>query len=119
MSITQGEDLSIAVIGDEELVSGFRLAGISRYYVMKDDCDTREDVRKALSESIEKPEVGVVVILEDYAEHVRDILSRLREEKRTIPVVVEVPSKFGTKYKDVVGFYKAFIKASIGFDVEI
>ena len=119
MSVIHAEHLSIAVIGDEELVSGFRLASVSTYYMIKDDQNTREDVREALSELLAKPEVGVVVMLEDYTEHVRDILSRIREEKRTIPVIIEVPSKFGTKYKDVVGFYKAFIKDSIGFDVEI
>lgn len=119
MSITQAEHLSIAVIGDEDLVSGLRLAGISKYYMIKDDHSTHEDIRNALSELTAKSEVGVVVILEDYAEHARDMLSRIREEKRAFPVIIEVPSKFGTKYKDIVGFYKAFIKDSIGFDIEI
>ncbi len=119
MSMMPVKQLNIAVIGDEELVSGFRLVGISRYYLIKNDHDTREDVRNALNELIANLDIGLVVILEDYAEHVTDILSSIREGKRITPVIIEAPSKFGTKYKDVVSYYKAFIKQSIGFDVEI
>jgi vacuolar-type H+-ATPase subunit F/Vma7 len=113
------KQLEIAAIGDEDLVSGLRLAGVSRCYMIKGNHDTREEVRKALSELIGEPSIGIVVILEDYTEYVEDLMTRIREEQRAIPVIVEVPSKFGTKYKDVTGFYKAFVRESIGFDVEI
>ncbi|GAI45601.1 unnamed protein product, partial [marine sediment metagenome] len=52
-------------------------------------------------------------------EYVKDLLTRLREGKRVIPVIIDVPSKLGTQHKDVVGYYKAFVRKSIGFDVEI
>mgnify|MGYP003681948383 CR=1 FL=1 len=119
MGMTQANQLGIAAIGDEELVNGLRLAGISRYYIIRDDHNTREDVRNAISKVIGNPDVAVVVMLEDYAEYAKDLLIHLREEKKMTPIVIEVPSKFGTKYKDVVGFYKAFIRESIGFEVEI
>jgi len=111
--------LEIAAIGDGDLVNGLRLAGISRYYVIKGDHDAREDVRKVLTELINEPDVGIVVILEDYTEYVKDLLARVREGRRITPVIVEIPSKFGTKYRDVVGHYKKFIRESIGFDIEI
>lgn len=119
MSTAQAKHLSIAVVGDEELVSGLRLAGISRYYVINEEHNAREDVRKALGELIDEAGVGVIVILEDYVEYVKDLLTRLRKGKRVIPVIIDVPSKLGTQCKDVVGYYKAFIRKSIGFDVEI
>jgi len=34
--------LDVAVIGDEDLVNGLRLAGISRYYTIQGDHDIRE-----------------------------------------------------------------------------
>ncbi len=119
MSMAQAKLLSIAAIGDEELVSGLRLAGISKYYVIKDNHDVREEVRKALGELMNEPSVGIIVIPENYAEYVEDMLRHFREGKRITPVIIEVPPKSGSKYKDVVGYYKTFIKASIGFDVEI
>lgn len=111
--------LDIAVIGDEDLVSGLRLAGIGRYFMIKGNHDASEDVRKALSELIDEPNIGVVAIQEDYVEYVKDLVAHVREGRKITPVIIEAPSKFGTKYKDIVGYYKTFIKASIGFEVEI
>ncbi len=119
VSTMPAKHLAIAVIGDKDLVSGLRLAGVSRYYTIEDGHDAQGDVRKALSELIHDPNVGIIVIQEDQAKYVEDLLTQVRKGKRTTPVIVEVPSKFGTKYKDVTAFYKAFIKQSIGFDVEI
>jgi len=111
--------LDIAVIGDEELVNSLRLAGISKYYTIKGNHDAREDVRKALTEMLTKPDVGIVIILEDYAQYVEDLMTQVRKQKGTPPVIVEVPSKFGTKYPDTREYYKALIRESIGFEVEI
>lgn len=119
MSVAQAKLLSIAAIGDEEMVSGLRLAGVDRYYIMKGNTNIHEDVRKALSELINEPNIGVIIILEDYVEYVKDILTHVREKKRVTPVIIEAPPKSGTKYKDIGSYYNAFIKASIGFDVEI
>ena len=119
MSAVPIKHLNIAAIGDEDLVSGLRLASLSRYYVIKGNHNAREDVRRALSELIDEPNISVVMILEDYVEYVEDLLARVRERRRMTPVIIEVPPKFGTKYKDVAEHYKKFIRESIGFDIEI
>jgi len=111
--------LDIAVIGDEELVNAMRLSGISRYYTVQGDHDTRENVRKTLTELLTEPDVGIVIILEDYAQYVEDLMSQVRKKKGTTPVIIEVPSKFGTKYPDTREYYRARIRESIGFEVEI
>ncbi len=109
----------VAVIGDEDLVSGMRLAGISRYHLIKDGSDASKEVRQALSNLIGEPDVSVIVIPEDYAEYVSDLLAQVREGKKITPVIVEVPSKHGTKYGDARAYYKAYIRKFIGFNVEI
>jgi len=109
----------IAVVGNEELVSGLRLAGVSKYYMIKGDGDVGEDVRKALEELIVDPDVGLVVMLEDYAQYVGDLLTRVRQGKAITPIIIEAPSKSGSKYPDVAGYYKTFVRDFIGFDVEI
>ncbi len=110
--------LDIAVIGDEDLVNGLRLAGVSRYHVIEDG-DSAEEVRKAISEELAEPGVGIIVILEDYAKHVGDLVARAQEKRVLPPVVIEVPSKYGTRYEDVTQYYKAYIRKFIGFDIEI
>lgn len=111
--------LDIAVIGDEELVNALRLAGISNYHTIRGDHDVGEDVRKALTELLGQTDVGIVIMLEDYAQHVEDVLSRVRKGKRMMPVIIEVPSKFGTRYPDTKEYYRTLIRESIGFEVEI
>jgi vacuolar-type H+-ATPase subunit F/Vma7 len=112
-------ELSIAVIGDEDLVNALRLTGISKYYVIENGREVAENVRKALTDLLVEPDVGMVIILEDYTQHVEDLLSQVRGRKVTSIVVVEVPSKFGTKHPDTREYYRALIRESIGFEVEI
>jgi len=113
------QQLDIAVIGDEELVNALRLAGISKHYTIKGNHDVREKVRKALNELLAEPDVGIAIILEDYVEYVEDLVTQVKKEKGTTPVIVEVPSKFGTKYPNIREYYRALIRESIGFEVEI
>jgi len=109
--------LEMAVIGDEDLVSGLRLAGVSRYRIIEEG--EREEVRRALTELINEPDIGIIVILEEYAKYIEDLVAQVGEKRASPPVVVEVPSKYGTRYKDVTQYYKAYIRKFIGFDIEI
>jgi len=111
--------LDIAIIGDEDLVSGLRLAGVSRYHVIKGNRNIGEEVRQALSSLIDEPDVGIVAIQEDFVKYVEDLMAQVKREKRMTPVIIELPSKYGTKYLDVTEYYKGYIRKFIGFDVEI
>jgi len=117
--MTPIKHLDIAVIGDGELVNALRLAGISKHYTIKGNHDVHEDVRKALTELLAEPDVGIVVMLEDYAQYVEDLVTQVRKGRGITPVIVEVPSKFGTKYPNTREYYRALIRESIGFEVEI
>jgi vacuolar-type H+-ATPase subunit F/Vma7 len=113
------KSLDIAALGDEELISALRLAGVNRYHMIEGNNDVREDARKALADLLAEPDVGIIIILEDYAEYVEDLVTQVRRKKATTPVIVEVPSKFGTKHPDVKVHYRALIRESIGFEVEV
>ena len=109
----------IAVIGGRELVTGLRLAGMSRFYLIEGEADEAAEVKKALSELVEGGETAIIVIQEDYVQHAQDMVNKLRGARNPIPVIIEVPSKYGTKYPDVKSYYKAYIRKFIGFDVEL
>ncbi len=111
--------LNLAIIGDEDLVNGLRLAGVKRYYVIKDDHNAEEEVRQALTELVGEAEVGIIAIQEDYTKYVEDLIAQVQERKNLTPVITEVPSKYGTKYQDVTGYYKVLIRKFVGFDIEI
>jgi len=113
------KQIGLAVIGDEDLVNGLRLAGVDRYFVISGGQNVDEEVRDALTGLLDKPGVGIVVIQEDYVGYVDDLITQAKQGGRTTTVIVEVPSKYGTKYQDVNEFYKAYIRKFIGFDVAI
>ncbi len=46
-------------------------------------------------------------------------MTQVKEGKSLTPVIIEVPSKYGTKYEDVTEYYKVYIRKFIGFDIEI
>ena len=112
-------NMNIAVIGDEDLVSGMRLAGVRRHHALKDDADIRENVRKTLTDLIDDTDIGIIAIQEEYAEHVADLINKVKEAKRLTPVIIEVPSKYGTKHEDVSGYYKSYVRKFTGFDIVI
>jgi len=111
--------VSIAVIGDEDLVNSMKLARAGKHYVIDNNQNTREETRKALSELLAASEIGIIAIQEEYMEHVDDLVKLHRNKKKTIPVVIGVPSKHGTRYPDVAAYYKNYIKGIIGFDIEV
>lgn len=111
--------LSIVVVGDPDLVNGLRMAGVNRYHIVNGTVNVRDEVRTEITRLMANPEVGVIVILEDYADYIVDMVKRLRDEKKVTPVVVSVPSKLGAKYADVRAYYKGYIRDFIGFDLQI
>jgi vacuolar-type H+-ATPase subunit F/Vma7 len=113
------QKLDAAVIGGRELVTGLRLAGMSKYYLIEREHDIDGQAKKALAELLEDESIGVIILQEDYVEYVEDTVNRVRGSREPIPVIIEVPSKYGTKYPDVKSYYKAYIRKFIGFDVEL
>jgi len=58
-------------------------------------------------------------MLEEYAEMAGDVVSQYRQGKNVLPVIVEVPSKRGTRHPDVIAYYKQFSREYLGFDIEL
>jgi V/A-type H+-transporting ATPase subunit F len=82
---------SIVVVGDEDTVTGFRLAGVKDSLIHESADETERFVRSTLQR-----DVGVVVITERVASEIRELMERLRGEKgRVRPIFVEIPDKRG------------------------
>lgn len=81
--------LRLAVIGDNDTVTGFRLAGVRHGHTPKD----AEDAKKILLSLIEK-NCGIIVITERIAHKIDETIHKIREKRRDI-IVVEVPDAMG------------------------
>jgi vacuolar-type H+-ATPase subunit F/Vma7 len=111
--------LRLAVIGDEDLVNGMRLAGVGRCHVVKGGNQAEAEVREALRALIDDPDIAIIVLQEDYAAAGAEAIARLRDARRLVPVVLPVPSRRGTRLGDARGFYREYIRNFIGFDIEV
>lgn len=86
----------IAVIGDEDTVTGFLLAGVghrtantSNFLIVKSD--TKQNViEETFQEMSTRDDIGIILINQHVANDIRHVLKKYNE---TIPTVLEIPSK--------------------------
>jgi vacuolar-type H+-ATPase subunit F/Vma7 len=112
------KQLSIVVVGDEDLVAGMRLGGVGKYFTIKNDQNTREEVWKVLPNLVGDSTVGVIALQDNYMPFAQTIIDQLRAEKRLTPVIIGVPSKLGVR-ADTIEQYKSYIRRFVGFEIQI
>ena len=86
----------IAVIGDEDTVTGFVLAGVghrnvegSNFLVVKEDTPLQV-VESFFSTITDRNDVGIVLINQHIANTIRHLLN---DYMKTFPTILEIPSK--------------------------
>jgi len=91
--------MRIGVVGDPDVVVGFRLAGLTDVYEVKSP------------EQAAKAEIGLIITTERIGEQVRDTISAVKK------VVVEVPDKNGpiVRENDPV---KVLVRNAVGVDIK-
>ncbi|KUK44160.1 MAG: V-type ATP synthase subunit F [Methanothrix harundinacea] len=105
--------MKIAVIGDSDTVSGFRLGGVTSSNVVKDG----EPIDAILKELIADETVGVIAITERVADANRSAIDEANKGKKAVtPILVEIPDKNGPIVREVDPL-KALIKSAIGVEV--
>ena len=77
--------MKIAVVGDLDMATGFRLAGLTDVY----EVNSNDEALKALEELKDREDIGLIIISEKLGESIRDRLSKFNK------FVVEVPDKNG------------------------
>lgn len=102
----------IAVIGDRDTVTGFRMVGVSESAVPK----SPEETRQALLGFFRDPQMGLIIITEPLAAEVEDTILELSESP--VPVILLIPDRQGATgaYETVL---KELIRRAVGIEVKI
>jgi V/A-type H+-transporting ATPase subunit F len=79
--------MEIAVVGREEFVTGFRLAGVRKVFQV--DSELPEDMEKKMSEVFSDKEVGILVVRDDDFRKITPSVHRSMVES-VEPVVIAV-----------------------------
>ena len=86
----------VAVIGDEDTVTGFLLAGVghrnaegANFLIVKQDTQLQQ-VEEAFQKLTSRSDIGIILINQHIANDIRHVL---KDYNATIPTVLEIPSK--------------------------
>ena len=113
------QDLMIAMIGTTDQVTFMRMGGIGAWRIIRQDSNVAEQVRTALNDLLEDTSIGIIIIPEDYKEHIKDISEKISRSKSTVPIIVEIPTLFDQGVENIKEFYQSYAKKLIGFSIEI
>ncbi|ACX73462.1 Vacuolar H+transporting two-sector ATPase F subunit [Methanocaldococcus vulcanius M7] len=94
--------MKIGVIGDRETAIGFRLAGLTDVYEVKNE----EEAVKAVNELANNENIAFIIITERIAESIKDNLKNINK------VLVEIPDKKGKLER--IDPVKELIRKAIG-----
>jgi len=81
--------MKILVIGNEEAVLGFSLAGVQGMVV-----NAVEEINQALDDALSSKEIGIVLVTQDVSSLIQSRMDTL-QLRSTIPLVVEIPGPEG------------------------
>lgn len=96
------------VIGNENCVLGFALAGVGGQVVR-----SAEELHKALDECLQDKSIGLLLVSLDVANLARERIDRLKVESQT-PLVVEIP---GQAKDEAYPSLKDFVQRAIGISL--
>ena len=114
------DDFQIAVIGNRDETNLLRLTGVRKCVILdEEDRSLGEKIQAALTELAGDPSVGLILIPDQWMDHVRDLVKKIRAGKRVKTVIIENPGRYREDMRNIREFYKTLTRSLIGFNVEI
>ena len=81
---------NIAVMADEDTVTGFMLGGLKDGFPVKNMGEAEK-----ILEDLVKKDYSVIITTEKIGDEIRDSIDKLTSE-RTLPMIIEIPDKTGS-----------------------
>lgn len=100
----------IAVIGDQDTVTGFMLGGIKEGYAV----EGAEEAKKTLDDLVQK-DYSVIITTEKIGDELREEIDSLTSE-HVLPMIIEIPDKTGSIERETDPL-RELIKRVIGVEM--
>lgn len=106
--------MNISVIGDSDMVTGFRMAGITRVYEVSDPLEADDKIKE-----ISKDEnVSIIIVTEKVAEASKSTIDDINLKKKGVtPMIIEIPDKSGKMVREIDPL-NALIRRAIGVELK-
>jgi V/A-type H+-transporting ATPase subunit F len=85
---------SVAVIGDVDTVTGFKLGGVKTGFVV----ETNEDAENAIDKLV-NDKISIIIITEKIADNIREYINK-KIGSDVLPMIIEIPDKSGPSNRD-------------------
>ena len=102
---------SVAVLGDLDTVTGFKLGGVKEGRVVR----TNEEAENALDELIDNG-ISIIIITQNIANDIREHINK-KVGSDVLPMIIEIPDKSGATDSDGDQM-KDLIKRVIGVEIK-
>ena len=79
---------SIAVVADQDTVTGFRLGGIKECYVVEDIKDAEYVLKKLIDQNF-----SIIITTERIGDELREMIDKAMT--KALPMIIEIPDKTG------------------------
>ncbi len=89
-----------------DTLTGLRLAGVEGVVVHR-----RDELRSALENVMEDPEVGVILLTEKFGKTFPDIIDEIKLNRK-MPLLIEIPDRHGTGRSK--NFITSYVNEAIG-----
>ncbi|CAF1102643.1 unnamed protein product [Adineta ricciae] len=97
-SLFAGKSKLLAVIGDEDTVTGFLLGGIGeisaktrkRNFLIVDKTTKLTDIEETFKSFLTRDDIGIILISQFIAEQIRGVVDG---HDKSVPAILEIPSK--------------------------
>lgn len=106
----------IIVIGDRDFTNIFKVVGLKNIYVIEVDKD-RSVVRSIVSKAISDESVGLIVLMEDLEEYVKDLVDRVKFKLK--PLIIFLPGIKGSRIRDISEYYTRIFRRTLGISVTL
>ena len=100
----------IALLGDRETATYFRISGLRRSKYVKD----RADAEKALAKFLSDDSISLILVTEPVMEWVQPLVAKHRKE---YPLVMAIPTKKGPK--STVDTLAQLVKRTVGIELKV
>ncbi|WP_297980549.1 V-type ATP synthase subunit F [uncultured Methanobrevibacter sp.] len=100
----------VAIVGDIDTVTGFKLGGVKKGYIVNND----EEAKDALDELLDS-EISIIIITQKIADNIREHINK-RLGSDVLPMIIEIPDKSGSS-EGGADQMAALIKRVIGVEM--
>lgn len=107
--------MKIVSLTNAQVAMGLRFGGVKECHIAQNP----ENCKEILLELSSNPDIGILILDEDIARLNHKLISEIRSNNKTFPIIVEIRTESKTETTEGSDPLKDLIKRAIGVDISV